>query len=71
MDGLQREFRTIAASYGDTVLNLVIACGYLSSLIGNPQLNRYLGRHHPEMPAEFKTIVAATSLEETAPTAPE
>ena len=36
MDGLQREFKSVSASYGDTVLNLVVASGYLSSLIGNP-----------------------------------
>jgi ParB-like chromosome segregation protein Spo0J len=64
MDGLQRQFKAAAASYGDTVLNLVIASGYLSSLIGNPLVSRYLERHHPEILTEFKTIVAATSLEE-------
>jgi RepB plasmid partitioning protein len=36
MDGLQREFKAVSASYGDTVLNLVVASGYLSSLLGNP-----------------------------------
>src|SRR5580704_4230873 len=35
MDGLQREFKAVSASYGDTVLNLVVAASYLSSLIGN------------------------------------
>ena len=40
MDGLQREFKAVSASYGDTVLNLVVAAGYLSSLIGNPRAQR-------------------------------
>ena len=48
MDGLQREFKAVSASYGDTVLNLVVAAGYLSSLIGNPRLSGYLERRHPE-----------------------
>jgi hypothetical protein len=65
MDGLQREFKAVTASYGDTVLNLVVASGYLSSLMGNPRVSRYLERHHPEILAEFKVIVAATSLEES------
>src|SRR5271169_408729 len=65
MDGLQREFKAVTASYGDTVLNLVVALGYLSSLIGNPRVSRYLERRHPEILTEFKAIVAATSLEET------
>ena len=66
MDGLQREFRTVSASYGDTVLNLVVASGYLSSLIGNPRVSRYLERHHPEILTEFRAIVAVTSLDESA-----
>ena len=65
MDGLQREFKSVSASYGDTVLNLVVASGYLSSLIGNPRLSGYLERHHPEILTEFRAIVAATSLEES------
>src|SRR5271154_7554934 len=65
MDGLQREFKAVSVSYGDTVLNLVVAAGYLSSLIGNLRVNRYLERHHPEILSEFRAIVAATSLEES------
>jgi hypothetical protein len=47
MDGLQREFKAVSASYGNTMLNLVVAAGYLSSLIGNPRVSGYLERHHP------------------------
>ena len=67
MDGLQREFKSASASYADTVLNLVVGSGYLSSLIGNPRLSGYLERHHPEILTEFRAIVAvaATSLEES------
>jgi ParB-like chromosome segregation protein Spo0J len=65
MDGLQREFKAVSASYGDTVLNLVVAAGYISSLIGNPRLSGYLERHHPEILSEFRAIIDATSLEET------
>src|SRR5207248_8878888 len=46
MDGLQREFKSASASYADTVLNLVVGSGYLSSLIGNPRLSGYLERNH-------------------------
>jgi RepB plasmid partitioning protein len=65
MNGLQREFKSVSASYGDTVLNLMVASGYLSSLIGNPRVSGYLERHHPEILTEFRAIVAATSLEES------
>jgi ParB-like chromosome segregation protein Spo0J len=67
MDGLQREFKAVSASYGDTVLNLVVAAGYVSSLIGNCRVSGYLERHHPEILTEFRAIVAGTSLEEGAP----
>jgi hypothetical protein len=47
------------------VLNLVAASGYLS------RVSRYLDRHHPEILAEFKVVVAATSLEESGSNLPE
>ena len=65
MDGLQREFKAVSASYGDTVLNLVVASGYLSSLVGNARVSGYLERHYPEILTEFSAIVSATSLEES------
>jgi hypothetical protein len=57
--------RSISASYGDTVLNLVVATGYLSRLIGNPRVSGYLEHHHSEILTEFRAIIDATSLEET------
>jgi len=64
MEGLQREFKAVETSYGDSVLNLVVASGYLAKLIGNPRMSRYLERHHPEILMEFKAIVATSSLDE-------
>src|SRR5207244_10795312 len=64
MEGLQREFKAVEASYGHSVLNLVVASGYLAKLIGNPRMSRYLERHHPEILVEFKAIVATSSLDE-------
>jgi ParB-like chromosome segregation protein Spo0J len=49
MDGLQRDFKAIEATYGDDVLHLVIASGYLAKLIGNSETARYLGHHHAEI----------------------
>ena len=46
------------------VLNLVVASAYIPKLISNPQISRYLERHHPEILGEFRAIVAASSLEE-------
>jgi hypothetical protein len=49
MKTLQRYFKDVEASYGDDVLNLVVASGYLSKLLGNRKVEPYLGRHHPEI----------------------
>jgi ParB-like chromosome segregation protein Spo0J len=64
METLQNDFKSVEASYGDDVLHLVIASGYLSKLIGNSETARYLSQHHPEILDEFRAIVTATSLDQ-------
>nr|AYC79858.1 chromosome partitioning protein ParB [uncultured bacterium] len=64
MDKLQRDLKTVESRYGEDVLQLVIAAGYLSKLVGNPEIKRYLNQHHPEILTEFRTIVSATSLDQ-------
>jgi hypothetical protein len=44
------------------VLQLVIASGYLSKLVRNSGIRRYLARNYAEILAEFNAIIAATSL---------
>jgi hypothetical protein len=58
MEGLQREFKAVEASYGDSVLNLVVASGYLTKMIGNKHLSGYLERHYPEILMEVQAIVS-------------
>jgi len=64
METIQRDFKAIESSYGDDVLNLVIASGYLAKMIGNGEILGYLERHHPEILDEFRGIVAAASLDQ-------
>jgi hypothetical protein len=54
-------------TYGESVLNLVVASGYLTKMIGNKQLSGYLERHYPEILMEFQAIVAASSLDDAGP----
>ncbi len=63
MESLTQDFKALEASYGDDVLHLVIASGYLSRLVGNSEVERYLRGRHPEILDEFKAIVAAASLD--------
>lgn len=65
METLQRDFKAVEASYGDDVLNLVIASGYLAKLIANPEIAAYLDRHHPEILEEFRAIITAAALDQT------
>ena len=46
----------VEESYGPDHLNLVIARGYLSSLLRNRQIARYLEQHHDEILIEFRRI---------------
>lgn len=65
MSSLHQDFKQIEASYGDDILHLVIASGYLAKLVGNHEIQRFLERHHQEILHEFRAIIAATSLDQT------
>jgi ParB-like chromosome segregation protein Spo0J len=64
METLQQDMKSVESRYGDDVLNLVIASGYLSKLLGNNRVSKYLQKRHPELLNELQTIVAAGSLEQ-------
>jgi ParB-like chromosome segregation protein Spo0J len=64
METLQQDLKSVESRYGDDVLHLVIASGYLSKLAGNVAITRYLGLHHPEFLAEFASIISAGSIDQ-------
>jgi ParB-like chromosome segregation protein Spo0J len=66
MAALQQDFKEVEASYGDDVLHLVIATGYLTKLIENAAINRYLAQHHDDLLTEFRNIVAVQPLDQAA-----
>jgi len=68
MDTVQQDLKTVESRYGDDVLHLVIASGYLAKLVKNRDIKRYLNQHHPEILTEFIAIISATSLDNTAGT---
>ena len=71
MESLTKDFKSLETSYGDDVLHLVIASGYLSRLVGNAEIERYLRGRHPEILDEFRSIIAAASLDRSAGAAPD
>ncbi len=55
---LDREFRITEQSHGTDHLDLVPANGYLSKLLNNARVVRYLAHHRPEILVEFQKLVA-------------
>ncbi len=51
---VEREFRLAEQSYGVDHLHLVLANGYLSNLLSNARVVRYLAQHHREILTEFQ-----------------
>lgn len=66
MLSLQREYKLIEENYGLDVLNLTLAKTYLTTLLGNVRIVRYLAQHQPEMLAQFQKIADMDSLEKEA-----
>jgi ParB-like chromosome segregation protein Spo0J len=63
MEKVQRDLKGVESGYGEDVLQLVIASGYLSKLTSNARIKRYLNQHHPEILSELHAIISATSLD--------
>lgn len=60
---VNQDFKALEDSYGDDVLNLVVASGYVGRLIGNAEIERYLRTRHPDLLNELRVIVNAVSLD--------
>jgi hypothetical protein len=63
MANLQGQYRLVEQSYGQDVLNLVLARGYLAKLLENVKVAKYLKQRQPEVLEQFAAIVEATALE--------
>jgi ParB-like chromosome segregation protein Spo0J len=65
MDSLHQDFKQIETSYGDDILHLVIASGYLAKLVANKEIEHFLSQNHAEILEKFRSIIAAASLDQT------
>ena len=61
-EGLANDIKLVKESYGKDMLNLVLACGYLSRMFENGKVVRFLSSHYPDILGEFQKIIEATSL---------
>lgn len=64
MANLQGQYRLVEQSYGQDVLNIVLARGYLERLLGNAKVERYLRQAQPDVLQHFKALVNTTALDQ-------
>lgn len=55
-ENLDRELRVVEERYSSDNLDLVLAVGYVSRLLGNAQVVRYLAQHYGDILSEFQKI---------------
>jgi hypothetical protein len=58
MANLHGQYKLAEQSYGEDVLNLVLAKGYVSKLLGNSRVQRYLEVNHAELLEQFRDVVS-------------
>ena len=63
MGNLQGQLKLVEKSYGQDVLLLVLARGYLAKLIDNKAVFRFLSQRQPDVLAEFENIIQTVALD--------
>lgn len=63
MGNIQGQLKLVEKSYGQDVLLLVLARGYLGKLIENKAVFRFLSQRQPDVLAEFQNIIQTVALD--------
>ena len=63
MGSLQEQFKLAEQSYGEDILNLVLAKGYLAKLLANEAVLRHLTKNQSDVLNEFDSIVRLVMLD--------
>ncbi|TLS19610.1 MAG: hypothetical protein FDZ72_02945 [Betaproteobacteria bacterium] len=64
MSQVQTQYKDADENYGSDLLNLVVAKGYLTKLLGNDAVKSYFTRHESEILEHFELVVNVVSMEE-------
>jgi ParB-like chromosome segregation protein Spo0J len=67
MDKVQGQYQQAEHTYGADLLHLTVAKGYLTKLLGNEAVRRYLGLHQVEILREFQALVDIEALDARLP----
>jgi ParB/RepB/Spo0J family partition protein len=62
METLERDLKAVERSYGDNMLNLTLARGYVKKLLDKARVVRFLNANHPDIFAEFESLAAAETV---------
>jgi ParB/RepB/Spo0J family partition protein len=62
MESLEHDFKAIEDTYGQNVLNLTLARGYVKKLLENARVVRFLSAQQPDIFREFEALAAAERL---------
>ncbi len=63
MANLQGQYKMVEQSYGQDMLNLVLARGYLVKLLSNKSVLKYLRQRQPEVLEQFENIIETTAVD--------
>ena len=62
MESLEHDLKAVEESYGENMLNLTLARGYIRKLIDNAKVVRFLNGNHPDIFSEFESIATAETV---------
>jgi hypothetical protein len=62
MESVERDLKAVEVTYGENMLNLTVARGYIKRLLENAKVVRFLNGNHREILTEFESIGAAEGL---------
>ncbi len=63
MASLQGQYKMVEQNYGQDMLNLVLARGYLVKMLENKSVIKFLKQRQPEVLEQFQNIIETTSLD--------
>jgi hypothetical protein len=62
MGNLQGQYKQVEKTYGQDMLNLVLARSYLAKLLGNKQVKSFLQKNAAALLAEFEAVIQAVPV---------
>jgi ParB-like chromosome segregation protein Spo0J len=62
MEALEHDLKAVERAYGDNMLNLTLARGYIKKLLENGKVVRFLNGNHRDILTEFESVAVAEGV---------